>query len=288
VVRLGPSERPLDQRRGVISGTPTAAGSFSVTVQATDSAQVTATKALTITVTAALTITTATLPNGTVGTSYTATTLAAAGGLRRTVGPPQASERPFDEFSRRQSGTPTASGSFSVTVQVTDAAKASSPSRFSITVIGVLTITTATLPNGTVGQPTRLTTVAATGGTPPYTWSASGLPNGLSISAAGVISGTPTASGSSYVTVKVTDRAGHRHPDIHHHGHCRVDHQLRTTLPNAPWGPLHGYHPRRDRRSSAVQLVRIRPSERPFDEFRRRHIGDTELPPELLRHREGD
>lgn len=40
-----------------------------------------------------------------------------------------------------------------------------------------------------------ITVVAATGGTPPYSWSATGLPAGLTMmSATGVISGTPTAS----------------------------------------------------------------------------------------------
>jgi hypothetical protein len=192
---------------GVISGTPTAAGSFSVTVQATDSAQVTATKALTLTVAGELTITTATLPNGTVGTSYTATTLAATGGT-----PPyswSASGLPSGLSMSSAgviSGTPAAAGSFSVSVQVTDAAKATATKAFTITVT-VLTITTATLPNGTVGTAYTATTLAATGGAPPYTWSASGLPSGLSMSAAGVISGTPGAAGSFSVTVKVTDSA---------------------------------------------------------------------------------
>ena len=50
-------------------------------------------------------------------------------------------------------------------------------------------------------------TLAATGGTAPYTWAlASGtLPAGLNISASGVISGTPTAVGSTAFNVQVTD-----------------------------------------------------------------------------------
>jgi hypothetical protein len=52
--------------------------------------------------------------------------------------------------------------------------------------------------------------LAATGGTTPYTWSLSSgtLPAGLTLSAAGVISGTPTTPGTYTITVKVTD-AGH-------------------------------------------------------------------------------
>ena len=67
-----------------------------------------------------------------------------------------------------------------------------------------LSITTASLPNGQIGA-AYTAQVAATGGVPPYTWSASGLPGGLTASAAGAITGTPTASGSFTVGVTVTD-----------------------------------------------------------------------------------
>jgi hypothetical protein len=69
------------------------------------------------------------------------------------------------------------------------------------------TITTASLPAGTVGTAYGAT-VQGAGGSPPYTWSASGLPAGLSIDpASGAITGTPTAdaAGSYSVTVTVTD-----------------------------------------------------------------------------------
>lgn len=51
--------------------------------------------------------------------------------------------------------------------------------------------------------------LTAQGGVPPYTWSASGLPTGLTLSADGVISGTPTAPKGSYkVVVTVNDEVG--------------------------------------------------------------------------------
>src|SRR5215468_1199694 len=70
---------------------------------------------------------------------------------------------------------------------------------------GPLTITTAALPAATSGV-AYSATLTATGGTPPYTWSiASGtLPAGLTLTTGGVISGTPTATGTSSFTVKVT------------------------------------------------------------------------------------
>jgi len=68
-----------------------------------------------------------------------------------------------------------------------------------------LTITTATLATGAVNAPYSQT-VAATAGTTSYSWSATGLPSGLTINpGTGVISGTPTAAGTISFTVMVTD-----------------------------------------------------------------------------------
>jgi len=61
--------------------------------------------------------------------------------------------------------------------------------------------------SGTVGTAIGNLTLTATGGTPPYTWSATGLPPGLSISSGGVISGTPTTAGTYSVTATATDSA---------------------------------------------------------------------------------
>src|SRR5207302_408076 len=67
----------------------------------------------------------------------------------------------------------------------------------------------ASLPSWTRDRSHPSTTVTASGGAGTYTWSASGLPGGLSInSATGMISGTPTTTGASSVVVTVTDAAG--------------------------------------------------------------------------------
>src|SRR5580704_16753169 len=70
-----------------------------------------------------------------------------------------------------------------------------------------LAISTTTLPAGTVGT-VYSANLAATGGVSPYTWSASGLPGGLSISASGTMSGTPTAAGTQMASLTVKDSSG--------------------------------------------------------------------------------
>jgi hypothetical protein len=59
---------------------------------------------------------------------------------------------------------------------------------------------------GEVGVPYPSVQLGASGGTPPYRWSAA-LPAGLSLAANGSVSGTPTATGSPF-TVQVDDSAG--------------------------------------------------------------------------------
>ena len=69
-----------------------------------------------------------------------------------------------------------------------------------------VTVSTTTLPTGAQGS-SYSATLAATGGTAPYTWSlASGtLPDGLALTAGGQITGTPTAPGTASFTVRATD-----------------------------------------------------------------------------------
>ena len=99
-------------------------------------------------------------------------------------------------------------GTSSFTVRVADAAGQDDTQALSI-VINLSdppSITTTTLPGGTVGQAYNQT-LQATGGIGLLTWTLSGgsLPAMLSLSPAGVISGTPTNTGNTNFTVRVTD-----------------------------------------------------------------------------------
>jgi hypothetical protein len=69
-------------------------------------------------------------------------------------------------------------------------------------------ISTSSLPAGTLGL-AYSSTLSATGGASPYSWSVSSgtLPTGLSLSSSGAISGTPTVAGSYPFTVAVKDAA---------------------------------------------------------------------------------
>jgi hypothetical protein len=72
---------------------------------------------------------------------------------------------------------------------------------------GGVTVSNPGNQTGTVGTAASLQ-MQASGGTAPFTWSATGLPAGLSINASsGLISGTPTTAGTSNVTVTARDSA---------------------------------------------------------------------------------
>jgi hypothetical protein len=73
-----------------------------------------------------------------------------------------------------------------------------------------VSVTTASLPDAVLGTRYSVPMLAASGGTTPYTWSVSDrwLPPGLSLSPAGVISGSPVLAGTFGFTVQAADSAG--------------------------------------------------------------------------------
>ena len=209
-----PGGLSLDSSTGLISGTPTASGTYGFTVAVTDSGNpaATATASLSITVAAPLVITTTSLPGATTGAAYEVT-LAASGGVAPYTWSVTSGSLPgglsLDSSTGLISGTPTASGTYGFTVAVTDSGNpaATATASLSITVAAPLVITTTSLPGATTGAAYEVT-LAASGGVAPYTWSVTSgsLPGGLSLdSSTGLISGTPTASGTYGFTVAVTD-----------------------------------------------------------------------------------
>jgi len=205
-----PTGLSLNSSTGVISGTPTTSGTRSFTLQVTDANSMTGSQALSITISAGVTITTTTLPAGEQNVAYS-TTLAASGGTQPYTWTITTGTLPnpltLNSSTGVISGTPTASGTSSFTVQVTDANSQSGTQALSITIAPLPSITTTTLPGGTQNT-AYSTTLAASGGTQPYTWSITTgtLPSGLNLnSSTGVISGAPTVLGTSNFTVQVTD-----------------------------------------------------------------------------------
>ena len=156
------------------------------------------------------TITTTSLPDGTVGESYSATLEAEGGETPYTWSLASGTLPAGLSLSSAGviSGTPTTAQSRTFTVRVRGADGLSSTRGYTVEIElapEAPTITTSTLPGGTVGE-SYSATLQAEGGETPYFWTlASGsLPAGLSLSLAGVISGTPTTAESRTFTVRVT------------------------------------------------------------------------------------
>ncbi len=158
-----------------------------------------------------------TLPSGTQGTSYTQTLVAFGGtppyswNLSAGTLPPG-----LAIAGSSLAGMPSAAGAYYFTLQVTDSAVPSGTAyqafKFTIYPSGsttlAVTVSALTLPVGQLGN-AYSQTLAASGGTPPYTWTAVGLPPGIILSAAGVLTGTPTSVGLTgpLVSVAVSNTA---------------------------------------------------------------------------------
>jgi len=200
-----PSGLSINATTGVISGTPTAPGTSTVTIGATNAGG-TGTATLTLTVTSIQPVitspTTATGPIGVafnytieasnVPTSFNATGLPSGLSINATTGVIL--------------GIPTASGTSSVTISATNVAGTYSQPLTLIIYPSTPVVNSATAVAGITGTAFSYQITASN---LPASFDATGLPSGLSIdTTTGLISGTPTSAGSSTVTISATNDAG--------------------------------------------------------------------------------
>ncbi|MBI1763546.1 MAG: putative Ig domain-containing protein, partial [Acidobacteria bacterium] len=194
---------------GYLSGTPTANGTFTFTVKATDLAGCVGARAYTLDQSCkALTLNPPNLIDGREGQFY-GQSLEARGGLWPYTFTLQSGALPPGlSFSTESpgylSGTPTQLGSYTFAVKVTDANGCAVTHSYAVKIeCGTVTLKPETLREPVVGT-AYSQQLSASGSTTPYLFSvASGtLPPGLSLSSAGLLAGTPTQGGTYPFTIK--------------------------------------------------------------------------------------
>ncbi|WP_233597147.1 lamin tail domain-containing protein [Corallococcus sp. CA041A] len=153
-----------------------------------------------------------TLTAATVGVAYEKVLTATGGTAPLTYSvdqvPPGFS---FYGDSGRLVGPATTAGEWTLTMVVRDAKGAQHTRGYALRVwpAPVITTTTTRLPNATEGSLYTFT-FTATGGTPPLTWSQAGgaIPDGLTLTEDGVLTGTPQGPALYEFTVRVEDANG--------------------------------------------------------------------------------
>ncbi len=273
---------------GVLSGTPTQGGTFPITVTAIDAAGCSGATAYSLVITCpAISVTNPSTANGTVdapfsqaftqtgaiGTATFSTTSTLPAGLALSA-------------AGVLSGTPGLNGTFPIVVKVTDSNGCTGTGATYTLVIAcqTITVTNPGTTTGAVGAPFSQTfTQSGVGTHTPATFTtASTLPSGLTLSTAGVLSGTPGQNGTFPIVVTVTDSNGctgagptytlviacqtitvtnpadddgnreHRlQPDVHADGRHRGGH-VQSRLGHAAGRP----HARRERRRSPARRRR--------------------------------
>lgn len=231
-INLTVTVNPANNTQCLLSGTisnnpgPIPAGgslTFSFTVRAADSSApaLSDTQDYTLRVFAGFAFTTTTLENGTVGRAYLKTITTNLGGgvgvppltACSATGLPAGLNVTFAGNNCTLSGTPTASGTFSVTFTATDSGgNTRTSAALTLVINAVLAIPAPVLDNGTEQRAFGPVNVPFSGGQAPYACSGAGLPAGLNVPAAPSgnncqITGTPTVNGAFSVTITVTDSA---------------------------------------------------------------------------------
>jgi hypothetical protein len=240
-VTLGslPSGLTLNAATGAITGTPTASGAFNFTITATAGA-CSGSRQYAMDV-ACATITLPALANATAGNAYSQSVAATPSGTY-TYSLTQGSlpsGLSLNAQSGLLSGMPTVTGSYNFTIKAQAASGCSGTQAYTFTVnCPTVTLTPASLPAGSTGTSYSQTLSASpAGGNYSYAVTTGTLPAGLSLNpATGVLSGTPTLSGTSNFTITATGFggcAGSKAYSITIGGGCPT-----ITLPDLPSGSI--------------------------------------------------
>ena len=186
---------------GVVSGQPTSEGRFEFTVSAT-SGTLSSSKSFVIVAVRPVTIVTETaLPRAVTGAEY-ARSLAADGGVGNMNWSVSAGALPtgiaLDSTSGRLTGTPTVAGDYEFTVAVASDTLRDTR-KFTLRITAAVAITSTPARRGAVMGAAYADTLRASGGNDVFDWRivVGALPAGLSLDPGGVLTGIPTASGTS-------------------------------------------------------------------------------------------
>ena len=206
-----PAGLSADPTTGAISGSPTAVGTYAITLSANNAAGTGAPVTLTLTVAApaaAPVISSATSASVAVGAAFTYTIVAtnsptayAAAGLPLGLS--------VDPTSGAITGTPSVAGSYAVTLTATGAGGTSAPVTLSLTVGALAPITSAASATGSLGAAFSYTVTAATVTPAVTSFNISGLPVGLTAdTTTGALAGTPTTVGTYAVSLSANNATG--------------------------------------------------------------------------------
>ena len=210
-----PAGTTLNTSTGLVSGTPTTTGAFSYAIKVTDSGNPvqTATQTTSGTIVPALIMTSTAAATAQLGKFYRQTNVASGGTTPYTYSV-SAGALPagtsLNASNGTVSGTTTATGAFSYTIEATDSTTPIAQTTTQTTsgaIVTTLTLVATASSTTRVGQSYSQTNVAS-GGTTPYTYSVSVgiLPAGTALNAStGLVSGTPTTAGAFSYAIAVTD-----------------------------------------------------------------------------------
>ena len=199
----------LDVNTGEVGGAPAASGTFLFVATATDANTCTGDQGYALQVECFYTFSPSSLVAVRAGVPYTQTLKIASGGTEPFAFAVVSGSLPPGLSLTGPgilSGTPTVPGTYTFMVEATDAYFCQGSIGYILVIDPCIEISPGTLPNGVVGS-AYTTSLTATGGSAPISFSVTQgtLPPGLTLDAAGSVTGSPSAEGSYLFTVTATD-----------------------------------------------------------------------------------